>query len=392
MKFAFLPFLLISLLLPTQVSAKGELVAWWRFEDEAAIGKDETGKHPARVVGKVKLGDGKVGKAIWLDGEGFLEVEPSPELDLTDEVTIEAWVCPKAVLQGGMRIVDKTTVGTNEAYMIDTYPMLSLRFVGEPSHVVAKDVLKLGEWQHVAATFDGRRGIIRLFVNGNIVAEQFVLRGKLTVNKNSLRIGADNLGGNKWIGGIDEVRIYARALRPEEILMRYLGKEVKPDKSAKTKRARKVSVSFKDGKVHLDFQKLASRNDIVYLSPALFEFEAMPIGNGRLGAVVWNEDLLSLQLSHTDYYGIEFPALCRIRLMSEPLLWGEVGKAKVEFEQRLSLADGEIRMRSKSKDGSVTAEIFVAEGIDLLLIRLNDTRKAKRKVALEFWRDRKSVV
>jgi len=381
-----LSLLLFLLLLPTQVSAKGELVAWWRFEDEAAIGKDETGKHPARVVGKVKLGDGKVGKAIWLDGEGFLEVEPSPELDLTDEVTIEAWVCPKAVLQGGMRIVDKTTVGTNEAYMIDTYPMLSLRFVGEPSHVVAKDVLKLGEWQHVAATFDGRRGIIRLFVNGNIVAEQFVLRGKLTVNKNSLRIGADNLGGNRWIGGIDEVRIYARALRPGEILMRYFGKEVKPDKSAKTKRARKVSVSFKDGKVHVDFQKLASRNDIAYLSPALFEFEAMPIGNGRLGTVVWNEDLLSLQLSHTDYYGIEFPALCRIRLMSEPLLWGEVGKAKVEFEQRLSLADGEIRMRSKSKDGSVTAEIFVAEGIDLLLIRLNDTRKAKRKVALEFWR------
>jgi hypothetical protein len=65
--------------------------------------------------------------------------------------------------------------------------------------VVAKDALKLGEWQHVAATFDGRRGIIRLFVNGNIVAEQFILRGKLTVNKNSLRIGADSLGGNRWI-------------------------------------------------------------------------------------------------------------------------------------------------------------------------------------------------
>lgn len=130
MKLAFLSLLLVLLLLPAQVSSKGELVAWWRFEDEGAIGRDETGKHSARVVGKVKLGDGKVGKAIWLDGEGFLEVDPSPELDLTDEVTIEAWVCPKAALKGGMRIVDKTTVGTSEAYMIDTHPQLSHRHQG----------------------------------------------------------------------------------------------------------------------------------------------------------------------------------------------------------------------------------------------------------------------
>jgi hypothetical protein len=40
MKFASLSLLLVLLLLPTQVNAKGELVAWWRFEDEGAIGRD----------------------------------------------------------------------------------------------------------------------------------------------------------------------------------------------------------------------------------------------------------------------------------------------------------------------------------------------------------------
>jgi hypothetical protein len=74
MKFASLSLLLVLLLLPTQVNAKGELVAWWRFEDEGAIGKDETGKHPARVVGKVKLGDGKVGRQSGLMGRVSLKL------------------------------------------------------------------------------------------------------------------------------------------------------------------------------------------------------------------------------------------------------------------------------------------------------------------------------
>lgn len=361
----------------------GTLIAWWRFEDEAMPGKDEFGKHHASVVGKVSVSDGRIGRALWLDGGGFLEAEPSSEFDLTDAITIEAWVLPKELRPGGMRIVDKTTVGTSEAYMIDTYPGLSLRFVSEPSHVTAKDILKLGEWQHVAATFDGRLGIIRLFVNGNMVAEQFLTRGKLTVNKNSLRIGADSLGGSRWVGAIDEVRIYSQALTPQEIMMRYRGIEVKPSKAADITALRRPSICFRGGKMHVNFERLLSRNDIVYLSPAKFEFEAMPIGNGRLGAVIWNEELLSLQLGHADYYGIEFPSLCRIHIASEPSPWAKPPK---EFEGRLSLYDGEFRMNAKLGDGTISAEAFAAEGIDAIVLQVNDRRRATRKVVLEFWR------
>ncbi|MFA4029418.1 MAG: hypothetical protein GDYSWBUE_000358 [Candidatus Fervidibacterota bacterium] len=359
------------------------LIAWWRFEDEAMPGKEELGKHHASAVGKVSISDGRIGKALWLDGNGFLEAEPSPELDLTDAITIEAWVLPKRLQPGGMRIVDKTTVGTSEAYMIDTYPGLSLRFVSEPSHVTARDILSLGEWQHVAATFDGRLGIIRLFVNGNMVCEQFAVRGKLTINRNSLRIGADSLGGSRWVGAIDEVRIYSRALTPQEMAMRYRGVEVKPHTEISAVALRKPSICFRNGKMHINFEGLISRNDIVYLSPAKFEFEAMPIGNGRLGAVIWNEELLSLQLGHTDYYGIEFPSLCRVHITSEPSPWAMSPK---EFEQRLSLYDGELKMNAKLNDGAISAEAFVAEGIDAIMLRIDDARRAKRGIILEFWR------
>ncbi|MCS7253859.1 MAG: LamG-like jellyroll fold domain-containing protein [Armatimonadota bacterium] len=366
-----------------KLQAPNTLIAWWRFEDEAMPGRDELGKHHAKPAGKVSISEGRFGNALWLDGNGFLEVEPSSEFDLTDAITIEAWVLPKVLQPAGMRIVDKTTVGTDEAYMIDTYPGLSLRFVGEPSHVTAKDILKLNEWQHVAATFDGRLGIIRLFVNGNIVAEQFLTRGKLSVNKNSLRIGADSLGGSRWVGAIDEVRIYSRALSPQEIALRSRGEETKPPTALAERMARKPSTCFRDGKMHINFRALLSRNDVVYLSPATFEFEAIPIGNGKLGAVVWNEDLLSFQLGHSDYYGIEFPSLCRIRIISEPSPWI---KPPREFEQRLSLYDGELRMRAKLYDSTISAEAFVAEDIDAIMLRVSDARRAARKVVIEFWR------
>lgn len=377
----------VGIIVVTMVSvccASGGVIAWWRFEDEAMVGRDEMGKHHANVVGRVSLTEGKFGRALLLYGDGFLEAMPSAELDLTDAVTIEAWVMPKELKPGGMRIVDKTTVGTSEAYMVDTYPGLSFRFVSEPSHVTARDVLKLNEWQHVAATFDGRLGIIRLFVNGNVVEEQFLVKGRLTLNKNSVRIGADSLGGSRYVGAIDEVRIYSRALTPWEILMRYLGREIESAVAVTAKiKTRKPSIFLRNGKAHVNFEGLLSRNDIVYLSPARFEFEAMPIGNGKLGAVVWNEELLSLQLGHANYYGIEFPSLCRIHIVCKPSPWEAPLKG---FEQRLSLYDGEVKMRAELNDGAISAEAFVAEGIDVVMLQINDARRAERSIILEFWR------
>ena len=44
----------------------------------------------------------------------------------------------------------------------------------------------------------------------------------------------------------------------------------------------------------------SGRDDVVYLAPATESYEALPIGNGRLGATVWNERGLSYQLNHGD--------------------------------------------------------------------------------------------
>ncbi len=79
---------------------------------------------------------------------------------------------------------------------------------------------------------------------------------------------------------------------------------------------------------------------MVYLSPAVHEHEALPIGNGRLCAMVWNDGGLSMQLNHANCVGQQV-ASGRVRLRAEPPL----DEAVTQFAQRLSLADGTVRTR-----------------------------------------------
>ena len=71
----------------------------------------------------------------------------------------------------------------------------------------------VGQWAHVAATFDGTTG--RLYVNGVEVGS-----GPFNLGNNpaaQMRIGSYNDDSPTYNGDIDEVRIYNRALTPEEL-------------------------------------------------------------------------------------------------------------------------------------------------------------------------------
>ncbi len=79
--------------------------------------------------------------------------------------------------------------------------------------VVAEGVITTGDWNHVAVTFDG--GTMQLFVGGNLVATNSNFAGSLpTTQYAQLNIGRVN---TQFIGLIDEVRMYDRALTEAEV-------------------------------------------------------------------------------------------------------------------------------------------------------------------------------
>lgn len=90
---------------------------------------------------------------------------------MSREVTLAAWVCPKALPQGGARILDKTRVGTSNGYLLDTWPDNSLRMIVERGTLGCNAKLKPDEWVHVAGSVDAE-GHQALYVNGKLVAAQ----------------------------------------------------------------------------------------------------------------------------------------------------------------------------------------------------------------------------
>ena len=143
----------------------------WRFDaprDNAfpnAAGPDL----PARIVGEVAIVDSPQGKAVRLDGKGYLEVGNSPRLELTTGCTLAAWICPQEQTPGGGRIIDKSEVGTSNGYLLDTHPGNSLRLIVERGSPGFDARLQPGRWVHVAATADGEGGLA-IYLDGKPVA------------------------------------------------------------------------------------------------------------------------------------------------------------------------------------------------------------------------------
>lgn len=116
------------------------------------------------------------GGAVSIDGDGFtltketfLEIPHDPALNCLKGVTLAAWIQPAELPAGGMRIFDKTPVGSASAWMLDTYPGDSLRLIFRDPHLTFPAKLLAGQWTHVAATITAD-GEAVIYQNGKAVA------------------------------------------------------------------------------------------------------------------------------------------------------------------------------------------------------------------------------
>ena len=82
------------------------------------------------------------------------------------------------------------------------------------SPLIGQSVLPPNVWSHLAATYDGTA--VRLYVNGVQVASR-AQTGSIATSTNPLSIGGDPIHGQGFVGRIDEVRVYNRALTTGEI-------------------------------------------------------------------------------------------------------------------------------------------------------------------------------
>ena len=139
---------------------------------------DSKGNYPSQPAGSLtatrngEIAADSTDSIAVFSGSGHLQIAHDPRLDPTDALTLEAWVFAQSQPEAGGRIFDKGLGGTDNGYILDTYPGNSLRLISKGGTLTAENVLPVGKWAHLAATLDGKDGMARLYVDGKMVAER----------------------------------------------------------------------------------------------------------------------------------------------------------------------------------------------------------------------------
>ena len=356
----------------------------WHYDFNQLIngGYAEAGGHGpvATVQGQTTVIPDKTGKnALQLNGTGYLRLDVPTDLAYPRGLTIEAWICPGKLLAG--RIVDRSTPAKGDSFCLDTHPGDALRFITPAGTITAEHVLTLGEWAHVLGVYDPEEGWLGIYLNGKIVAEQRATPGLTIAGKNPICIGADPTGGNLFCGGIDEVGLYDFPMIDDDAKARFAGRDVVTRLPVREPPDRPIC--YREG-LQADSRALVSHNDVNYLSPAKYEHEALPVGNGRLCAMVWNADGLNLQLNHANNIFYQ-NASGRVRLMTTPAWPANYDS----FRQWISLFEGRVYTQYAGPAGNFTVTTTVLAGFEVVAIHVKGTLTIPEiKVELEQWRPR----
>ena len=217
-----------------------DIVGLWRFdEEEGDTAYDSSGNNNYGTLTNMDTAncwvDGKFGNALNFDGvDDYIEVVDSTSLDITGDLTIEAWVKFDSFTYPHSYIVGKDTNGQRSYGLAVDGGHYGSDYIGRVGFVVFKasgapsihwgnTVLSTGQWYYIAATYnfvtDGT-SVMTIYVDGNPDSSAKTNAvGPIYSGSANLQIGARQYGTSRCFvdGTIDEVRIYDCALSPSTI-------------------------------------------------------------------------------------------------------------------------------------------------------------------------------
>ncbi|MCY3017846.1 MAG: LamG domain-containing protein [Planctomycetota bacterium] len=183
------------------------------------------------TIGPVQRARGPRGKALQVTEElQCVEVKTAPALELHGPLTLEGWVRlddPKCRTLGNPALFGKgyekgsyslhargVSMPNSGTLWFELDAADGKRHIYNPTDVV----LSQNEWDHVAATYDGTT--MRVYINGRQVGNGMQKTVDIATCAEPFRIG--------WLpccaqftGGMEDVRLYSRALSHGEIFARF---------------------------------------------------------------------------------------------------------------------------------------------------------------------------
>ena len=190
------------------------MVSWWPGDGH---GNDIVDANDGTLVGGAGFAPGMVGQAFSFDAglDSGVTVPNGANLNMTEAITLDAWVKPSSFPNSFPTVVRKhTDDGGNQYILAVTDQGRAHCNIGNFVNVTGGTVV-LNEWTHVACVYD--RVAVRVYVNGGQV-EAVPATQPMPASSMPLGIGrSESLATRNFDGLIDEVEIFDRALRGEEI-------------------------------------------------------------------------------------------------------------------------------------------------------------------------------
>ena len=191
-------------------------------------------QHGHTVIGDPTFEVGQVGRAVSFDGDTEVTLGDVGSFDRSDRFSLAAWVRPRGNLPIDVfqKLQDKDRRRGYEWRFDDVVLVgiqrwaarLTITFAsdspGNAVQVRTRERLRLGDWYHIALTYDGsgKASGVFLYVDGRLFETDIVrdsLTGSIRTNA-PLRVGSKLLGRG-YVGNIDDLRFYNRTLSPEQI-------------------------------------------------------------------------------------------------------------------------------------------------------------------------------
>lgn len=227
---------------------------YWRFE-----GLDEQGRHAGlgssgslltgltdRDLSGNRFPAGeRDDRGLWLTrSHRPITCDTPAGLDTQSGFTVEAWVWVPSDCDRRMRVISNNALRADGGHdggfglavsglvgdRLDDGPVLM--FTGfEVFDAYSQAAVPTERWVHVAATFDGLQGVLRLMIDGESVPFKFNnnagntqypgFSGNLAIasSREPIRIGnaLPFHASEYWVGGLDEVAVYPRVLHPDDL-------------------------------------------------------------------------------------------------------------------------------------------------------------------------------
>lgn len=207
-------------------------VGLWTFDAAAEVQPDLSGSgNNAMVVGATWVDDPERGGVMEIGDNGHLEVADADSLDLTEAITMAAWVKPVGEIgwDGVLAKSPSDDSGDNHAGNFELRIENGGRFVhflhqqggvdDTAFHQAQGTIIPADVWTHLLVTADTESGDVVVYVNGELseTLEGVIAVDEFPANGNPLYIGTRADLFTPMNGFLDDVMLLNRAVSAEEV-------------------------------------------------------------------------------------------------------------------------------------------------------------------------------